>query len=101
MGAAVAIIVRKQRDIVYVFQGARAMSPETARHPSELGIERDMIFNGLVRRAVLRETPDGRYYFDELSWRALGGTRRRAALVILSAVLLLVGFGFFLTASRW
>ncbi len=91
MGAAVAIILRKQRDVVYVFQGARAVSAETARHPTEIGIEQDHIFRSLVKRAVLRETPDGRFYVDQPSWNALGSMRRRAAIAVTVVVLLFAG----------
>lgn len=89
MGAAVAIIVRKQRDIVEVFQGARATSLETARDPNDLGVEESMIFRGLVRRAVLRDAGGGRYYVDELSWNAMKSIRQRVALVVVAIVLLL------------
>ena len=88
MGAAAVVILRKQRDIVEVFEGARATSPATARDPDELGIDRSVIFHGLVRRAVLREAGEGRYYVDQPSWQALHYQRRRMALVVFAAVLL-------------
>lgn len=91
MGTAVAIIVRKQREIVEVFEGARATRPELARYPDELGIDTTRIFDGLVRRAVLRPVGDGRYYVDEPSWMAMNSMRRRRAagvLIILASVVL-------------
>jgi hypothetical protein len=93
MGAAAAVILRKQRDIGHIFQGARATSPETARVPDELGVDAHLAFRSLVRRAVLREAHDGRYYLDEPSWNALHTQRRRAALLLLllSAGLLALG----------
>lgn len=91
MGAAVAIIVRKQREIVEVFEGARATSPELARYPDELGIDTTHIFDGLVRRAVLRPVGDGRYYVDEPSWVAMHTMRRRrvAGLMIVALAVVL------------
>jgi hypothetical protein len=90
MGAAVAaIVVRRQRDMVQTYRGVNATSPERAREPGEIGLEQDMIFKGLVRRAVLRDAGGGRYYLDEPSWQALRRTRHRLALVILAIVLLL------------
>jgi hypothetical protein len=97
MGAAVAVIVRKQREIVEVFEGARATSPELARYPDELGIDASHIFDGLVRRAVLRPVGDGRYYVDEPSWMAMRGTRRRVATMMLLALAAVV-LGFMLLA---
>jgi hypothetical protein len=91
MGAAVAIIVRKQREIVEVFEGARATSAELARYPDELGIDTTHIFDGLVRRAVLRPAGDGRYYVDEPSWMAMNSMRRRrvAGLLIVAMAVVL------------
>lgn len=89
MGAAVAVIVRKQREIAEVFEGARATSSELARFPDELGIDESHIFRGLVRRAVLRPAGDGRYYLDEPSWVAMNDRRRRVAAVLLVLVLAL------------
>jgi hypothetical protein len=91
MGAAVAVIVRKQREIVEVFEGARATSPELARYPDELGIDTSRIFDGLVRRAVLRPVGDGRYYVDEPSWMAMNNMRRQRAgmlLILLAAIVI-------------
>ena len=96
MGAAVAIIVRKQRDIVEVFQGARATSPEMARDPNDLGIDESVIFRGLVRRAVIRDAGGGRYYVDELSWNAMRSNRHRIALVV-AAIAILAGIFVALT----
>jgi hypothetical protein len=90
MGAAVAIVVRKQREIAEVFEGARATSLELARYPDELGIDESHIFHGLVRRAVLRPAGDGRYYLDEPSWVAMNDRRRRVAGIMLVAVLALI-----------
>jgi hypothetical protein len=87
MGAAAVIILRKQRDIVEVYQGARAITPDSARTPDELGIDRSLIFKGLVRRAVLRETSNGRFYLDQPSWNALHSSRRRIGLVVAVAAL--------------
>jgi hypothetical protein len=90
MGAAVIVIVRKQREIVEVFEGARATTPELARYPDELGIDESHIFRGLVRRAVLRPAGDGRYYLDEPSWVATNDRRRRVTLLVGAVVLALV-----------
>lgn len=89
MGAAIAIIVRKQHETVEVFQGARALSPETARVPSDLGIDHGMVFHGLVDRAILRPAGDGRYYLDEPTWIAHNTMRRKRVIIVL---LMLVAF---------
>lgn len=87
MGAAAAVIMRKQRDIVQVFQGAGATTPDRARDPDALGIDQSLVFKGLVRRAILREAKPGQFYLDEPSWKAMH-SRRRIVVVVLLAVLL-------------
>lgn len=90
MGAAAAIIVRRQRDIVDTFRSASATTAAAARNPGELGVEEDMIFKGLIRRAVIRDAGNGRYYLDELSWNALGSLRRRLVTVALLVAVIAV-----------
>lgn len=96
MGAAATVVVirRKQRDIVEVFQGARATSPDRARIPDELGVDQNLVFNGLVRRAVLREAGGGRYYVDEPSWVAMNTMRRRRAIGVLLVLVLVAAVAF-------
>ena len=102
MGAAVVVaaVVRQQREIVEVFQGARATSPETARDPIELGLDHDRIFRGLIDRAVIRDAGNGRYYVDEPSWRALGRTRRRGAFIAVALVIVILAVGILVSLSR-
>ena len=100
MGAAVAVIIRKQREIVEVFEGARATSAAMARDPDELGIDESHIFHGLVRRAVLRDAGDGRYYIDEASWRAMNAMRHQRMLVIGAIVLAVIAIAVGLAISR-
>ena len=82
MGAAAAVLLRRERDIVGTYRGAGATSPDRARRPEELDVGHRLAFDRLVQRAVLRDAGDGRYYLDEPSWVALGRIRRRFALVI-------------------
>lgn len=83
MGAAAAVIMRKQRDIVQTFRASGAVSRERARVPDDLGVDENLVFKGLVRRAVLRDAGNGRYFLDEPSWNALHTLRQRMALVVL------------------
>jgi hypothetical protein len=92
MGAAVAIIIRKEREIVNTYRAAGATSPSAARDPGELSVPRRVPFRRLVTRAVLRDAGNGRYYLDEASWNALRSIRHRMAIVMLLIVVLVVGF---------
>src|SRR4051812_10618599 len=83
MAAVAAVIQRQEREIVNTFRGAGAMSADRARDPDELGVRHHLAFERLVRRAVLRDAGDGKFYLDELSWNALRSLRRRLAVSLL------------------
>jgi hypothetical protein len=95
MGAAAAVILRKERDIVQLYRSAGATDAQSARAPDELGVARRVPFNLLVKHAVLREANEGRYYLDELSWQALRRIRRRVAIAVFVLCLLLFLVGVF------
>jgi hypothetical protein len=82
MGAAAAVLLRREREIVGTYRGAGATSPDRARRPEELDVGQNFAFKRLLQRAVLRDAGDGRYYLDEPSWKALGRMRHRIALVM-------------------
>ena len=83
MGAAViAIIARKERELVSLFTREGATSPVGARTLQELNIDDGGVAMRRLRsRAVVRET-GGRYYVDLESWEALRRMRQRMALVV-------------------
>ena len=88
MGAAVAAVIQRQeREIVDTFRGAGALSAERARDPHELGVSHHLAFDRLVRRAVLRDAGEGKFYLDELSWNALRSMRRRLMIGVLLVVI--------------
>jgi hypothetical protein len=98
MGAAAAIILRKEREIVQVFRGAGATSMNAARDPDELGVPQRLPFRLLVKRAVLREVPGGRFYLDEPSWNALRSMRHRVVFVVIALlVIVFLSGGFFIS----
>lgn len=90
VGAAAAIIVRREREIVSIFRAAGATRADAARRPEELDVDQRVPFRLLVGHAVLRDVGDGRYYLDEPSWNAFGAMRRRLVAVLLISVLVLV-----------
>ena len=87
MGAAVAVVLIKERHIAEAFQRARATSPERAVVPEDIGVDLTGIGGRrLVRHAVLRATSPGLYYFDEPTWNAIRSMRRRLVFVLLVVV---------------
>ena len=94
--AAVAIIARKQRELVALFTREGATSPVAAKTLQELNIDNPgLAMRRLRSHAVVRET-GGRYYVDLESWQALRRTRQRMALIagligLVLAVLVVLG----------
>jgi hypothetical protein len=87
MGAAVAVVLVKERHVVEAFQRAGATSPERAVIPEDIGVDLAGVGGRrLLRHAVLRATSPGRYYLDEPTWAAIRSTRRRMVFVLLAIV---------------
>ena len=80
--AAVAILIRKERDLVEHFKQAGAVSPSSAMSSSDLGVHERLAWSRLLRDAVIREAAPGTYYLDESAWVALGQKRRRVAFFL-------------------
>jgi hypothetical protein len=103
MGAAViAVIVRRERELVELFTREGATSPVAAKTLQELNIDdHGVAMRRLRNRAVVREA-GGRYYVDLESWEAFRRTRQRMALVLALIVLafaVAVALGVFKTAT--
>ena len=98
MGAAVTILLIKERQVVDAFMRAGATSAERAMHPSDLAVDLGGVgVRRLVDRAVLREASGGRYYLDLLSWEAVRRQRRR----VLSVILLLIALAALFFAGQF
>jgi hypothetical protein len=98
MGAAVAVILMKERHIAEAFQRAGVVSPERARAPEELNIgTHGVAWRRLRDQAIVREASAGRYYLDVLSWEASIRMRRKrmaiALLIVILAAVAYYGFG--------
>jgi hypothetical protein len=98
MGAAVTVMLIKERQVVDAFMRAGATSAATAVRPDDVSVDVGGVGGRrLLRGAVLREAGDGRYYLDILSWEALRRHRRRVLFVIL----LLIALGALILAGQF
>jgi hypothetical protein len=96
--AVIAIMRRREREVVDDFRAAGATSPATAQSYTAVGIGESMALKRLHDRAVIREAAPGIYYLDEEVWTAVRRIRRRIAMVMLAIVILLfvgVALGMF------
>jgi hypothetical protein len=92
MGAAVAVMVRREKELVEVFLRAGAVSTARAKTLGDLQVEDDHTFARLKDRAILREGAPGFWYVDEQGWNARGRMRRRFSIVIVTlAAIVIVG----------
>jgi hypothetical protein len=93
MGAAVAVILIKERHVAEAFERAGVTSAEKARAPEELNVGMHGIgWRRLVNRAILREASPGKWYLDMPSWIAMRRMRRQRSLVLMLFVLLIAGY---------
>ena len=98
MGAAVTIMLIKERQIVEAFMRAGATSESSAAHPGDIAVDLGGVGGRrLLRRAIIREAGEGRYYLDLLSWEAVRRQRRR----VLSLILLLIALGALFLAGQF
>jgi hypothetical protein len=90
MGAAVAVLLAKERHIVTAFERVGAVTPERARTPEDVDVDAQRLaWRRLRERAIVRDAGDGRYYLDVEVWEANRRLRRRMMLVFLALILLL------------
>lgn len=87
--AAIAIMRRREREVVDDFRAAGAISPATAQSYNAIGLGESMAVRRLHDRAVIRESAPGLWYLDEEVWTAVRRTRRRVSLTMLVLVLML------------
>ena len=101
-GAAAAVILMRERQVVEAFERAGAVSPERAVSASDLNVDDSGIgWRRLRERAIVREVDPGRFYLDVEVWQAVRRMRRRVALALAIVLLAALVFGVLGTAIRF
>ncbi len=85
--AAVAILFKREKELVAHFRSHGATDSAHAMTPLALGVEQRLAWEILQRNAIIRDGAPGTFYLDELSWEASRRRRRRVALIMLVIVL--------------
>ena len=87
--AVLAVIMKKEREIIEAFERAGATSPDSARPLDTMAIDADGLGMRRLRdRAVIREAAPGRYYLDVEVLQALRRLRRRLSVVVILGIVL-------------
>ena len=102
MGAAAAVILMRERQVVEAFERAGATSPDRAVPANDVGVDDTGIgWRRLRERAIVREAAPGRFYLDVEVWQANRRTRRRIALMLAVILLAALVFGVLGTSIRF
>ncbi len=91
--AAVAVLIRKEREMVAAFRGRGATSPGSAVTLDALNLHSGLALRRLQDHAVIRPGRDGTFYLDEPSWDATNRLRRRVMMLILLVIVILIATG--------
>ncbi len=95
MGAAVTVILVRERQLVDAFVAAGATDPAHAVAPDDVRMDPTRVAaRRLLDRGIIRDTGRGLYYVDLDGWGALHRRRQRLAMVLLAILALgLVALG--------
>ena len=101
MGAAVAVLIAKERHIFAAFERIGAVTPERACPPEDVGVDTQRLaWRRLRDRAIVRDAGDGRYYLDVEVWEATRRLRHRMAFVLLALAVLVAILPVVATLTR-
>ncbi len=99
---AVAVMIKREKEIVESFESAGATGADSARPLGALGLEESRHFERLRRHQVVRTAAPGTWYLDRAAWRARQLHRRRVVVAMLAVALfvLAIGLGLLPTGPR-
>ncbi len=103
MGAAVAVLLIKERHIVEAMQRIGVTSPARAlsiEELADLGVDDHGVpWHALKSRVIVRQASPGKWYLDEEVWQARERRKHRIIFLVL-AVLLIAAAVTMLSANR-
>lgn len=97
--AIAAILILKEEELVAHMRLARALSPDTAKSPDDMGVDARRALARLMRHGVIHEASAGRFYLDEAAWDRFRSKRRNRVGILVGAVILTV-IAFYLLSAR-
>jgi hypothetical protein len=94
-----AFIIAKQNQYLRRFQEAGAISAETAASLEQVGCRDSRMFQRIVRREVVRQVSQGKYYLDIEAAQEFRRARRERALTALVIIVIIAVVLIYLTAK--
>jgi hypothetical protein len=88
------VVAWRLRMLVRAFKALGALSPDSAVPATSLNVRRGAIFRRLIRRGVIIESSGDRYYLDQARYQTWRSTRRKRALISLSALFALIAIAW-------
>ena len=83
-------VLAREKKIIRIFQHAGAVKSFKAITPEDHGVTRGFIFNKLVRKGVLLQVHDGRFYLNEARAHEVSKRRREIFGIILMVIAIIV-----------
>jgi hypothetical protein len=87
---AVPAIIHAEHRVVRALRQAGAVGPEAARPLLDMSGLEQRATNRMLATGAIREAAAGRYWLDEAAYGSYRGERRRRALLVMAAALLVV-----------
>ena len=81
-------LARNRRKIFEAFRTSSATSPTNAKTLSEIGIKSSNLFRTQVRRKVIVQVENEKFYLDEAREREMDRLRHRIVASVISAMLI-------------
>jgi hypothetical protein len=98
--AALALVARREHQIVAAFREKRATSGPTARKLRELGLNDSRVFRALVTAAVIRKAGPERYFLSEAAWTTRPQPKIPVRTVVIVALMLAIIIGVVFLVRR-
>ncbi len=84
------VMAKKWRNFFEAFRASSATSPTASKTLSELRITDSNLLHIQVRRKVIVQMPDNKYYLDEVRLKQISRLRNRLAIIPLVVIVIVL-----------
>jgi len=98
--AALALVARREHQVVAAFREKRATSGPTARKLRELGLNDSRVLRALITAEIIRKAGPERYFLNEVAWTARPQPKIPVRTVVIVALVLTIIIAVAFLAQR-